>query len=116
MTIGTGGEDVNEYPSPLHPAVIFFIPIISFGILKLLNPIVLYYSRKMERDCDDYALKLASKPKALISSLQKLADDNLVEYYPPAWHLYLFADHPPIGERIERAREFMEAINYGDPL
>jgi STE24 endopeptidase len=54
---------------------------------------------------DDYALQATGKHEAFASAFTRLANQNLSEVDPEAWVVFMFYDHPPLGERIKMARE-----------
>ena len=70
-----------------------------------LSPLGLAYARRLERQCDAFALRHASAPAGLASALAKLGESNLADPDPPRWVMYLFHAHPPLKERIARAAE-----------
>jgi STE24 endopeptidase len=75
----------------------------AFGFI--LMPIQNAYSRKLERECDRYAIKKTNNPEAFISTMDKLAEQNLADRNPNRLIEILFYDHPPISKRIEMARK-----------
>ena len=75
----------------------------AFGFI--LMPIQNAYSRKLERECDRYAIKKTNNPEAFISTMDKLAEQNLADRNPNRLIEILFYDHPPISKRIEMAKE-----------
>ncbi|UCD56832.1 MAG: M48 family metalloprotease, partial [Candidatus Hydrogenedentota bacterium] len=63
------------------------------------------FSRHLERRADVFALRLADKPKAFVSMMSKLGQQNLSEFEPdPLVELILFS-HPSISKRIRLAHE-----------
>jgi Zn-dependent protease with chaperone function len=68
-------------------------------------PIQNAYSRRLERECDRYAIKKTNNPEAFISTMDKLAEQNLADRNPNRLIEILFYDHPPISKRIEMARK-----------
>ncbi len=79
-----------------------------FGFIFL--PIQNACSRRWERECDTYAIKKTENPEAFISTMDKLADQNLADRYPKRIVELLFYDHPPIGKRIEMAKNFSSSF------
>jgi STE24 endopeptidase len=65
-------------------------------------------SRWNERRADRYALALTRQPGAFISAMKRLAVQNLAEERPSRAVLWFFHTHPPIEQRIEAARTFMD--------
>jgi STE24 endopeptidase len=76
----------------------------AFGVL--VEPLVNFVSRRMERAADQYALETTGNPGAFISAMTRLANQNLAELDPDRWIEVLFYDHPAIGRRIRHAEAF----------
>jgi STE24 endopeptidase len=72
------------------------------------TPCINALSRWNERRADGYALALTRQPGAFISAMKRLAAQNLAEERPSRAVLWLFHTHPPIEQRIEAARTFMD--------
>ena len=83
----------------------------AFGFI--LMPIQNAYSRRMERACDRYAIKRTNDPEAFISTMDKLAEQNLADRNPNRLIEILFYDHPPISKRIEMARKEVAVYRNG---
>lgn len=71
-----------------------------------LSPAVHALSRRHERRADAYALRLTNQPAAFMSAMRRLGAQNLAEPQPSRAAVWLFHSHPPIEERIDRARRF----------
>jgi Zn-dependent protease with chaperone function len=77
---------------------------VAFSALAAIGtPIVLAYSRAVERRTDRYAVELTGDGAAYASALTRLMRQNLDEPYPPRWATLLLRSHPPTGERISAA-------------
>ncbi|MEP6916645.1 MAG: M48 family metalloprotease, partial [Acidobacteriota bacterium] len=74
----------------------------------LATPVVNALSRANERRADRYALTLTHQPAAFISAMKRLSAQNLAEERPSRVALWLFHTHPPIDQRIDVAREFIQ--------
>jgi len=72
----------------------------------LLGPIQNAYSRAIERRADTYALRLTRNPSAFEGAMARLGEMNLSDPNPSALVKYTMYSHPPIAERIARARRF----------
>lgn len=83
------------------------LPVIAASFMvagTLLTPLQLAYSRLIERRTDRFALDLTDNGLAYASALEKLAESNLADPNPPRWVVLLLHSHPPLGERIDKAR------------
>ena len=76
----------------------------AYGLLTM--PIENAVSRWREGMADDYALKSTNKSEAFASAFTRLANQNLGEVDPEKWVVFMFYSHPPLGERIEKARNW----------
>jgi STE24 endopeptidase len=70
------------------------------------SPIENAFLRWRENMADDYALQSTGKGEAFASGFTRLANQNLGEIDPEKWVVFMFYTHPPLGERIEKARRF----------
>jgi STE24 endopeptidase len=75
----------------------------AYGLLT--SPIDNAVSRWRENMADDYALQSTGKNEAFASAFTRLANQNLGEIDPEAWVVFMFYSHPPLGERIAKARQ-----------
>jgi STE24 endopeptidase len=69
----------------------------------LLQPVLNWYSRRLEGAADETALTLTNKPQAFLSLMTRLTDQNLSEAEPTRWTKLLFYDHPTYNERAKLA-------------
>lgn len=76
----------------------------AYGLL--ISPLDNVVSRWRENMADDYALSATKKSEAFASAFTRLANQNLGEIDPEKWVVFIFYSHPPLGERIEKARRF----------
>ncbi|MFN8383338.1 MAG: M48 family metallopeptidase [Anaerolineales bacterium] len=72
----------------------------------LTSPLDNALSRWRENMADDYALESTGKNEAFASAFTRLANQNLGEIDPEKWVVFMFYSHPPLGERIEKAKKF----------
>ena len=84
---------------------LFCLVFSAFGLV--LMPIQNAFSRKWERACDQYAIQKTNNPQAFISTMDKLAEQNLADREPNRFIELLFYDHPSISKRIEMAKKFL---------
>jgi STE24 endopeptidase len=69
----------------------------------LLMPAINAYSRYNERQADRYAFESIASVEPFISSMNKLAQQNLEERTPSRWIEVLFHSHPAISNRVAAA-------------
>jgi STE24 endopeptidase len=74
----------------------------AYGLVTM--PLENAVSRWRERKADEYALQATGKGEAFASAFTRLANQNLGEVDPEKWVVFLFYSHPPLGERIAKAR------------
>ena len=72
----------------------------------LLMPALNAYSRFNERQADCYAFESIATVEPFISSMNKLAQQNLAERTPSKWIEILFHSHPAISRRVAAAQEW----------
>jgi STE24 endopeptidase len=76
----------------------------AYGLVTM--PLENAVSRWRERMADEYALQVTGKGEAFASAFTRLANQNLGEIDPEKWVVFLFHSHPPLGERIAKARNW----------
>jgi STE24 endopeptidase len=84
------------------PLIVLVVTVLSFLLMPALNAI----SRRHEREADRYAWESISAISAFVTSMQKLADQNLAEREPSKFVEWLFHSHPSIGKRIAAAESW----------
>jgi len=82
------------------PAAFPVLLALVLGLALLLAPLGLAFSRLIERQADQFALRIDPHPTDGISAFHKLARLNIAEEDPPVWAVLLYGTHPAIGERI----------------
>jgi len=81
--------------------------ILIFSLYSLLTmPLTNGFSRWRERKADQYALQSTGKNEAFASAFTRLANQNLSDVDPEKWVVLVFYSHPPLGERIEMAKNW----------
>jgi STE24 endopeptidase len=75
----------------------------------LLMPALNAYSRYNERQADRYAFESIASVEPFISSMNKLARQNLAERTPSKWVEVLFHSHPAISKRVAAAEAWGRA-------
>jgi STE24 endopeptidase len=73
----------------------------------LFGPLSNALSRYFERQADRYALKTIQDREAFMTAMAGLADRNLSNAYPEWWVKLLYYSHPPVGERLKMAEDFL---------
>jgi STE24 endopeptidase len=81
------------------PLIVLVATVLGFVLMPALNAI----SRHHERQADRYAWENTPAIAPFISSMQKLADQNLAEREPNKVIEWLFHSHPSIGKRVAAA-------------
>jgi len=82
------------------------LALVSTVLSLVLMPVLNAYSRQKEREADQYCFESISSVEPFITSMNKLADQNLAERSPSRLVEVLFHSHPAISKRIEAAREY----------
>ncbi len=98
-----GLGDVAAFP-------LFVLAMVLFGLITM--PLTNWLSRTRENAADVYALDITGNATAFISAMKKLANQNLADAAPPAWAVWLFYTHPPIGDRVKRGEDFITRRGY----
>src|ERR1700680_4673549 len=90
-------ETVSDFAN--LPLLVLVSTVLSFLLLPALNA----YSRYNERQADRYAFQSIASVAPFISSMNKLADQNLAERSPARWVEWFFQSHPAISRRVSAA-------------
>lgn len=98
-----GIQQLNDF------AALPLLVLVSTVLSLLLAPALNAFSRHNERQADHYALVSIPAVAPFISSMEKLAQQNLAERNPSRWVEVLFHSHPPIAKRVAAAEEFARA-------
>jgi STE24 endopeptidase len=81
------------------PLLILVSTVLSFLLMPALNA----YSRFNERQADRYCFQSVATVQPFISSMNKLAEQNLSEKTPSRWVEWLLHSHPAITKRVSAA-------------
>ncbi len=87
------------------PLLVLVAAVLSFLLMPALNA----YSRFNEREADRYCFRSVASVGPFISSMNKLAEQNLAEKTPSRWVEWFFHSHPAVGKRIAAAGEWARA-------
>jgi STE24 endopeptidase len=82
------------------------LALVSVLLSLLLMPGLNAYSRFNERQADRYAFETTASVEPFISSMNKLAAQNLAERTPSKWVEWFFHSHPSISRRLEAAQDW----------
>jgi STE24 endopeptidase len=82
------------------------LALVSVVLSFLLMPALNAYSRFNERQADRYAFESTASVEPFISSMNKLAEQNLAERAPSKWVEWFFHSHPSISRRLAAAEEW----------
>ena len=91
-------ERMSDFAS--LPLLVLVSTVLSFLLMPALNA----YSRFNERQADRYCFQSLASVAPFISSMNKLAEQNLAEKTPARWVEWLFHSHPATGKRIAAAQ------------
>jgi STE24 endopeptidase len=87
------------------PLLILVSTVLSFLLMPALNG----YSRFNERQADRYCFESVDSVEPFISSMNKLAEQNLAEKTPSRWVEWLLHSHPAITKRVAAAEAWAKA-------
>ena len=87
------------------PLLILVSTVLSFLLMPALNA----YSRFNERQADRYCFQSVASVEPFISSMSKLAEQNLAEKTPSRWVEWFFHSHPAIAKRVAAAEAWAKA-------
>jgi STE24 endopeptidase len=87
------------------PLLALIFVLLSFVLMPALNA----FSRYNERQADRYAFENIANIASFVSSMNKLADQNLAERTPSRWVEWLLYSHPAIARRIAAAEGWAKA-------
>ncbi|MGA2743520.1 MAG: M48 family metallopeptidase [Candidatus Sulfotelmatobacter sp.] len=93
-------EEMSDFAN--LPLLALVSVVLSFLLMPALNA----YSRFNERQADRYAFESIATVEPFISSMNKLAEQNLAERTPSKWVEWFFHSHPAISRRLAAAKEW----------
>jgi STE24 endopeptidase len=95
-------EELSDFAN--LPLLALTATVVSLLLMPALNA----YSRYNERQADRYAFESIATVDPFISSMNKLAQQNLSERTPARWVEVLFHSHPAISRRLAAAESWRE--------
>jgi STE24 endopeptidase len=90
------------------PLLVLVSTVLSFVLMPILNS----YSRFNERQADRYCFQSITTVAPFISSMNKLAEQNLAERAPGKWVEWFFHSHPAIAKRVAAAEAWARTKSY----
>jgi Zn-dependent protease with chaperone function len=93
-------------PADLAGLPLLGLIVLAAGLVAL--PLTNGWSRHVERQADDFAVRALGRSQAFVDAMERLAGLNLAERDPHPLKEALLYSHPAVGRRIARARA-MEA-------
>ena len=93
-------EELSDFAN--LPLLALVSVVLSFLLMPALNA----YSRFNERQADRYAFESTASVEPFISSMNKLAEQNLAERTPSKWVEWFFHSHPSISRRLAAAQDW----------
>lgn len=90
-------EELSDFAN--LPLLALVSVVLSFVLMPALNA----YSRFNERQADRYAFESIASVDPFISSMNKLAEQNLAERTPSRWVEWFFHSHPAVSRRLAAA-------------
>ena len=93
-------EELSDFAN--LPLLALLSVVLSFLLMPALNA----YSRYNERQADRYAFESIASVDPFVSSMNKLAEQNLAERMPSKWVEWFFHSHPSISRRLEAAESW----------
>jgi STE24 endopeptidase len=98
-------EELSDFAN--LPLLLLVSVVLSLVLMPALNA----YSRFNERQADRYAFESIASVAPFISSMNKLAEQNLAERTPSKWVEWLFHSHPSISRRLAAAEHWDKTQN-----
>ncbi|MGI9101056.1 MAG: M48 family metallopeptidase [Terriglobales bacterium] len=99
-------EDRRMFDSLYDFANLPLLALVATVMGFLLMPALNAYSRYNERQADRYCFQSIPAITPFISSMDKLAQQNLAERKPAGWVEWIFHSHPAIWRRIRAAEDY----------
>jgi STE24 endopeptidase len=88
---------------PADPGGVPWLALVLGALGLVTTPLANGFSRRMERQADDFALALTRDARGFVGAMERLASLNLAERRPHRLKELLFFSHPSVDRRIARA-------------
>jgi STE24 endopeptidase len=89
---------------PADPAGVPWLGLVMIAIGAVTAPLASAFSRRLERQADDFALATTGDLAGFVAAMERLASLNLAERRPHRLKEILLYSHPSIDRRIARAQ------------
>jgi STE24 endopeptidase len=99
---------------PADPAGVPGLALVVLVLGLVTMPLGNAFSRRLERQADDFALATTGDREAFVGAMERLAQLNLAERRPHPIKEFLLSSHPGIDRRIARASS-MGGLAMGPP-
>jgi STE24 endopeptidase len=91
------------------PAALPLLVLVVGLVGMVLTPLTAMFTRFVEGQADNFALRVTGDPDSFISAMARLTDQNLAEGAPPRWVELFLEDHPSYRQRLAAAQKFRDA-------
>jgi STE24 endopeptidase len=104
------GSRALHLGAPWDAAGLPLFGLILMGVTVVALPLANGWSRHVEREADDFALRTADDPAAFVTALGRLGELNLAEREPHPLKEFFLYSHPSIARRVARAKAWLRHI------
>jgi STE24 endopeptidase len=95
------------------PAGLAWLALVLLGLGLIAGVLGNAFSRRVERQADDFALATTGNAEAFVGAMERLASLNLAERRPHRLKEIALYSHPAVDRRIARARRFAATAGAG---
>ncbi|MGH7304245.1 MAG: M48 family metallopeptidase [Candidatus Rokuibacteriota bacterium] len=97
-------EPLLGLAGPADPGGLPWLVLVALALGLVQLPLANGFSRRIERQADDFALATTGNPAAFVGAMERLAGVNLAERRPSRLKEIFLYSHPPLARRIARAQ------------
>ncbi|MGD9503704.1 MAG: M48 family metallopeptidase [Syntrophobacteraceae bacterium] len=101
------------FDSPAPFAGLFLTGVLWQKLGFFLKPLYMALSRRFERQADAFSVRLMGTAEPMISSLKRLASDNLANLAPHPLYVWFNYSHPPLVDRVSALAEAARSASEG---